>query len=94
MSMWTKLKIGIVVAFAIAVTGLLTYHFMWTVPKKECLESGRWWAGRWRDCASPVDLREFPDMSAFFDEADLKAPPPDAAESEGPNEPAEDATAG
>ncbi len=45
--------------FVLLVLGLgagLAYQMLYIAPAKKCEAQGRWWADRWRACATPVNL--------------------------------------
>ncbi len=56
----TRITLLFMVLLALGLSGVLAYQLLYVGPAKACEASGRWWAGRWRACATPVDLLKMP----------------------------------
>jgi len=55
-----RITLIFVVILALGLAGGLAYQVMYVIPAKKCEKAGKWWAEKWRACATPVDVKNMP----------------------------------
>lgn len=85
-----RLKLIALGVFVLISIGLVSYHYLYAEPERQCEANGGWWSNAYRRCSAPVYLPlitgrkpgegrqiQWPDMKDPTRTA--KAPKPDAA---------------
>ncbi len=61
------------------VTVIFAYQFLYAIPQKKCEAAGSWWSFRYRECARPMKIVDFPGMKPKGGATPAGAAPANAA---------------